>query len=175
MRRGLKLVLLLSIMVFSCEDDSQAPIIEESNPLEEIIGMYDGQRNVWYVYFEGSTYGPQTSDRVLEIRTNDDDENYSFLVDGYWTATLIFDRLYDDILYCTVSEGSCYWENSDNGTLVDIDGHYSTLSDYTASEVTFIMNNNNKLEVCVRYYNIRDALTEEPDNYWAIVYWEGYR
>lgn len=167
-------IVLLTVNFIACEKDKPEPVIEEPNPKEEIIGMYDCQEYFWYISNEGGGGGdPQIRNEVIEVRQDPNSEDYGFFVNGYWDATLNFERVYDGILYCKLSEHGGYWASSN--TTFERSGWYSSLADYPASEITFQMNKNNKLEVCFRYYDLRDASTEEPLDYWIIVYYEGNR
>jgi len=175
MKKSLLILLAsFSVLFFSCEQNSTEPEIEEPKPIDEIVGMYDAKEYIWYIYNQGGGSGdPQIHNEVLEVRKASNGNDYDLYLDGYWNAKLNFDRVYDGVLYCTISEHGGYWSSSN--TLYDRTGWNSLLADYTASEVTFQMNKNNKLEVCMRYYNLRHATTGEPDDYWIIVYYEGNR
>ena len=129
--------------------------------------MYDAKRHQSYS-IGGTT---QTFDEVLEIQKEGND--YAFYVDGYWNATLKFKRVYDDVLYCTVAEHGGYW--SESNSTFERKGWFSPLADYTSSEVTFQMNKNNKLEVCMKYYDIKNATTNDPLGYDIIVFFVGNR
>lgn len=162
-------------MSSSCEKDSIKEVIEEPIPKEEIIGTYDCNEYTWYIYNQGREVGgePQIHNEVLEIRQEPNSNNYNLYLNGYWNAKLDFDRTYDGILYCKITEHGGYWSNSN--TRFDRSGWNSSLADYPSSEVTFQMNKNNKLEVCFRYYNLRNASSKESLGYWMIIYYEGNR
>ena len=69
-------------------------------------------------------------------------------------------------MYCKVAEHGGYWSNGN--TRYDITGRNTSIADYPASEVTFQINKNKKIEVCFRYYNLRDAITKKPVDYYIL-------
>ena len=152
------LIAIFSVSFSSCEKEDTEPEIEKADPIEEIIGMYDAKRHQSYTV-GGTT---QVFDEVLEIRKDGND--FAFYVDGYWNSTLKFKRFYDEILY---------W--SESNSTFERKGWFTTLANYTSSEVTFQMNKNNKLEVCMKYYDIKNATTNDPLGYDIIVFYVGNR
>lgn len=166
------LIIVMCFSLLSCEKDNPDPEIEEFNPQDEIIGIYDCKEYIWYRYDNGGgNKEPQIHNEVIEIKKKGN--NYDFYVNGYWSGALIFERVFDNILYCKVYEQEGFFSSSN--TLYDMSGWNSTLADYPASEVTFQIKKNNKLEVCFRYYNLRNVLTNEPLDFWIIIYYEGNR
>lgn len=175
MKKLISIILGISILfIFSCKkEETTEPIPDNPTPMEEIVGMYDCQKYIWYIANSGGASEENLQEGVVEITKKGNTNDYNFYLNGHWQATLKFDRVYDDVLYCTVRENEGYW-SSDNVTY-EMSGWNTPLADYPSSEVTFQMNKNNKLEVCFRFYNLKDGSTQEPRNFWVVIYYEGYR
>lgn len=167
MKNNLYYFLIVCFLLFSCNKDESEHKIEDLNPRNEIVGVYDAKKHQSYTV--GGTN--QIFDEIIEVRKNG--SNYDFYVDGYWNAKLNFKRVYDGVLYCTVAQHGGYW--SESNSTFQRKGWFSPLADYTSSEVTFQMNNNNKLEICMKYYGIQNNKTKEPIGYDIIVFYVGNR
>jgi len=166
---SIKNFILVLVFLFTLTSCSLNKLEEEKDPVDEIVGMYDCKEYLWSTYIDPK---PRISNKVVEIRKDQNNIDYDFYVDGYWEAALLFDRVYDDVLYMKIYEMTLAF--SSGTVLADVYGYPCDLADHPESPATFQIKKNSKLQVCYKWDNWRDVATDKPDyNGYAIWYYDG--